>query len=357
MSMTPIKIGILSAAHYHSEYWSLAFATHPQSQLVGVWDDKPERGAALAAAHNTTFHGELDALLATCDAVGITSETSRHAELVEAAAARGVHVLLEKPMSRNLDEARRIAAAVEGASIAFMLNLPKRYDPINHELIELVSSGALGELSLVRIRHGNHAYLAEDVVGAVGWHADPDLAGGGALIDEGVHATDFLYWLLGLPRSVWAMTTNQVAKVAVEDTALAVYRYDGGVIGEVVTSNVFVGAAGSIELYGSRGAAFLEGVDLASRDLAAAPYLRFVRAGGSSLRWESCETTPRFVEGKQAFHQQGPHRFLEVLAGEAAPDAALHDAWPSLAMVEAAYRSAAERTEVPVPQALRGTNS
>lgn len=352
MTGSPIRVGIAGLAHYHASFWTTAFAADQRCRLVGVWDDRPERRRTFAEAHDVGSFDSLDELLEACDAVGITSETSRHADLVEAAARHGVHVLLEKPMARNVTEAGRIATAVNDANIIFMQNLPKRYDPVSLELLDLVADGTLGEISLVRIRHGNHGFLTDAARRQAGWMTDPELAGGGALIDEGVHAADLVYWLLGVPAGVVASSSNRTSGLPVEDTMVAVFDYADGTIAEVTAGTVFVGAAGSVEIYGTEGAAFLTGVDLASRDLASAPYLRFVRRGGDPLQWETVPVRPRFAEGKQTYHGQGPAHFLDVLSGSADPVLPVDEAWRSLAMVEAAYRSAETGSRVPVPRAL-----
>jgi len=141
-----VRFAILSFAHYHANYWAEAINGSPAAELVGVWVDDAMRGQSAADRHGTAFAGALDALLARCDAVGITSETARHADLVEAAARAGRHILLEKPMAPTVAECDRIRRAVWESGVIFMQNFPKRYDPINQELISRVQGGELGTI-------------------------------------------------------------------------------------------------------------------------------------------------------------------------------------------------------------------
>src|SRR4051794_23678877 len=92
----PLRVGVLSFAHYHANFWSEVFAAH--GVLVGIWDDDAERGTDAATRFDTPFESSLRTLLARCNAVAVCSETSRHAELIEAAAPHGVAVLCEKPL-------------------------------------------------------------------------------------------------------------------------------------------------------------------------------------------------------------------------------------------------------------------
>lgn len=335
-----VRFGILSFAHYHANFWAEALNAAPDAELVGVWDDDPARGREAAARYSTTFWEDRAALLAACDAVGITSETVKHADLVEEAAGAGVHILLEKPMARNLSECRRIQQAVRRAGIIFMQNFPKRYDPINHELVRLVHEGALGKIVLVRVRHANYHLLELGQSAAEGWFANPELAGGGALLDEGIHAADFLLWLLGEPREVTALTSRAALGLPVEDTALAIFHYPSGVLAEIVTSGTLVAAEESIEVYGTEGSAILSGVDLASRNFATPPYLKTYRRGEPRGTWQGLGATPYFRQGN--FHQQGPMHFLKCIWGQAEPVVSLEDGWKSVAMIEAAYRAARE---------------
>jgi predicted dehydrogenase len=333
-----IRFAILSFAHYHANFWAQAINASPDATLAGVWDDNAVRGQQAAAQYSTPFYADLEALLADCDAVGITSETAKHADLVERAAAAGKHILLEKPMAVNAAAARRIQAAVERSGVTFMQNFPKRYDPINHELIAKVRGGDLGKLSLVRVRHGNYhlMQLGADVHNH--WFGNPALSGGGALIDEGIHAIDFLLWLLGPPQQVYATISSATLGLPLEDTALMILNYANGVIAEVATSNTLVAAEESIEIYGTGGSAILSGVDLASRDFSRSPYLKTYRYGEPRNGWQGSETVPYFRQGN--FHQQGPLHFLRCLKGEAEPVATLRDGLNSLLIVEAAYESA-----------------
>jgi predicted dehydrogenase len=332
----PLRVGILSFAHYHANFWAEAIVASPDAALVGVWDADRARGAEVADRFATRFHADLDALLESCDAVGITSETLHHASLVEAAAARGVHVLCEKPMATTLADCDRIVRAVRTAGVVYMQSFPKRFDPINRELVELVQRGDLGRLSLVRVRHAHFHGL--DPAFAQRWLADPELAGGGTLLDEGIHAADFLRWLLGDPVDVRATISDRALGLPVEDTAVAVFGFPSGVIAEVATSWSMIAADTSIEVYGTDGSALLAGVDLASRDFASSPYLRVFRGDGERGRWEPSPSTPSFVAG--GFHQEVARRFVACVRNGREPPVGLSEGRASLAMILAAYRAA-----------------
>ena len=173
------------------------------------------------------------------------------------------------------------------------------------------------------------------------FRSDPRASGGGTLLDEGVHAADFLRWMFGEPESVSAVTSSALLGLAVEDLAIAVFRYANGMLAELTTSWSFVAAENSIEIYGDHGTALLGGVDLASKDFCTQGWLR-TYAGGER-RWRTSDSVPRFKSG--GFHQQNALAFLDALSRDIPPPVTLDDGRRALAMILAAYEAAATGRE------------
>lgn len=336
--MNPVRIATLSFAHYHANFWSEVFRDSSQAKFIGIWDDAPERGREAAARYATRYWPDLDALLDAVDAVAVTSETVKHRPLIERAAARGKHVLCEKPLATTLDDADAIARAVAG--ITFMQSFPKRFDPVNHELKRLHAEGFFGRVWLARVRHGHRYWF--DPAFRDGWWTDPVLAGGGALLDEGVHAADFLRWMFGDPHSVTAFVSHANFNLPVEDAALAAFRWPDGLIGEIATGCAFQAADVSIEIFGTQGSAVLAGVDLGSKDLTESRYLRLYSADQAERKWQVSPLVPRFKTGN--FHQQNALAFLESLTEGRKPPIGIEDGRRALAMILSAYEAARSGT-------------
>jgi len=258
--------------------------------------------------------------------------------MVKRAAQAGCHILLEKPMAMTVEECRELHSVITQTGVIFQQSFPKRYDPINHELVEHVKSGALGKIAMVRVRHANYHLRELGHSAAAEWFGDPKQSGGGSLLDEGIHAADFLLWLLGEPTQVYATYSNSALGLGLDDTGMAVFNYESGTIAELVSSGTFIAAEESIEVYGTEGSAILTGVDLASRDFSSSPYLRFFHYDDERGTWRTSDETPAFKKGY--FHQHGPLHFLKALRGEVEPVVSLDEGWKSLAMIEAAYRAA-----------------
>ena len=335
---SPLRIGILSFAHYHANFWSEVFAE--RGVLAGIWDDDPTRGREAGGRFGVDFHASLDTLLERCDAVAICSETSRHADLVEAAARHGLAVLCEKPLGPTLADCERIVRIVGERDLFFMQSFPKRFDPATHRLRAAVESGELGDITLARVRHGHFYGLQPDFRDR--WYVRRAQSGGGALLDEGVHAADLLAHLFGMPEDVVAQVSNRTLGLEVEDLGIAVFRWRAGLICEIVSSFTFAAAEASIELYGTRGTLVLSGVDLASRDITSAGFMRLYRQGNAERRWETLDVVPRFKQGQ--FHQQNAIAFVDALERGAPPPITVADGYNAFCMIDAAYRAARDGT-------------
>lgn len=331
-----LNISILGTDHYHANFWTRALIESADAAVAGVWDACPDRAATFADQYGLAAEPDLNRLIAASDAVAICSATSDHVTLVEAAAAQKRPVLCEKPLGISTADCDRIASVVASSGIPFMQSFPKRFDPINHEIAALLQQRALGEVTLCRIRHGHSHALSEAF--RSGWFVDPARSGGGTLLDEGVHAADFLRWMFGVPRLAFATLSSDTFKLPVEDNAVAVYRYQNGMIAEVTTSWCFAAADTSIEIYGTEGTILLGGVDIASRPTRESDFLRVFRRREGGGEWTSSATVPHFKTG--VFHEHVAWAFIKALRDKGPMPVTLEDGRRAFAMIDAAYRSA-----------------
>ena len=158
-----------------------------------------------------------------------------HKPLTLAAFEAGAHVLCEKPMAMNAEEAREMLAASKAASKRLMINFSFRFTPQSLQLKKEVETGILGDIYYARTEWLRRRGLP----GFGGWFGQKALSGGGALIDIGVHRLDLALWLMGYPKPTWVMasTCNAIAsklakksgsKFDVEDFATAMIKFENG---------------------------------------------------------------------------------------------------------------------------------
>jgi predicted dehydrogenase len=115
------------------------------------------------------------------------------APITLAAVQAGKHVLVEKPAAHHPEELDEIERAAKWAGVLVRVGFNHRYHPTFQKARELVDAGALGELMFVRARYGHGGRVGYDRE----WRADPKFAGGGELLEQGVHIIDLARWFLG----------------------------------------------------------------------------------------------------------------------------------------------------------------
>ncbi|HVK02621.1 MAG TPA: Gfo/Idh/MocA family oxidoreductase [Armatimonadaceae bacterium] len=217
-----LKIGLLSTAHMHAASYAAQVNAHPAAQLVGLWDDSPERLAKQAQAYQTAPFADADELVAASDAVVVCSENVHHRALTEKAAAAGKPVLCEKPLAINPDDARAMVETCRAAGVPLYTAFPCRFSPAFQQLRDVVGSGALGEILAVRGTNRGRC--------PGGWFVDTKLSGGGAVMDHTVHVTDLLRFLLGSEaKSVFCESDNNLIHGDFDDTGFVAINFESGV--------------------------------------------------------------------------------------------------------------------------------
>jgi predicted dehydrogenase len=331
-----ISIGFLGVQHYHANFWIKAVLSSPNADVAGVWDSDSSRASNFASTYDIDSFDELNALLSRCTAVAICSATLDHVPLIAAAAKAGHPILCEKPLAVSSEETTRALDVLSGANVPFMQSFPKRLDPATLAVRDVVESGDLGQITMIRVRHGHSHGLNPEFCDQ--WYTDPAQSGGGTLLDEGIHAADFLRQIFGEPSQVSATVSSNALDLRVEDTALAVFEYDDGPVAEVATGWCFAAADASIEIYGTEGTLILSGVDIASRPTRDSDFLRVFRGKEGEKAWESVELVPHFKTG--VFHEHVAWTFIDCLKTGAPFPTTARDGARAFSMIAAAYASA-----------------
>jgi predicted dehydrogenase len=235
-AVVTLRVGLISFAHVHAPGVARTLRALEQIDFVGIHDEDAARGRAAASEHGTRWHESLDALLAASEAVVITSTNADHRRYTEAAAARGVHVLSEKPIATTLADARAMVDACRRAGVQLGTAFPVRGSPAVIALREAIAGGMLGAIRAVRATNPGQ-YPGR-------WFGDKGAAGGGAVMDHTVHAADAIRWLLADDVTrVHAELGSFIYGLAVEDCG-------------ILTLDLASGAFASIDCSWSRPKAF-----------------------------------------------------------------------------------------------------
>ncbi len=249
-----IRVGILGFAHGHVNAYCNQWQQHPEYgvKVTAGWDHDTARLETAKKAFGFEPCGSVDELLSRPDvqAVVVAAETSFHAELVEKAASAGKMIALQKPMALNLAEADRIVTAVNQSGVAFTMAWQMRVDPQNLKIKEILASGEMGKVCMVRRRHGLNLYYSPGFTDS--WHAKPEL-NRDIWADDSSHAIDFIYWLLGKPETVTAEMTTLLDPRLPMNNGMAVFRYADGSLAEVMCSFTCVATENTTEVFAEKG--------------------------------------------------------------------------------------------------------
>jgi predicted dehydrogenase len=342
-----INVGVLGFAHGHVN----AYCAQWQQQvshgidLVAGWDHDAGRLAKNVEAYGIQPYAAVDQFLAHpgLQAVVIGAETSRHAELVEQAAAAGKTIALQKPMALTLAEADRIVNAVARYGVPFTLAWQMRVDPQNVQIKELVQSGVLGRISMVRRRHGLPVQLWDT---ATMWHFDPAL-NRDIWADDAAHPIDFIHWLLGVPESVTAELWTHLVP---NDHGVALFRYPDGTLAEVTCSFTCLAAENTTEVIGLRGSIVQNYGDVPSCNVprpVAAPGLKWYTADKKD--WTVSDIASPAGHGARIAGLAKP--LAEFFHGRRPPIATAEEGRTTLRMTLACYVAASEGRRVALDDA------
>ena len=271
------------------------------------------------------------------DAVFIASVNGAHAEQTIRAAAAGKHVLCEKPMANSVADCRRMVEACKRNQVRLMIAYRKYFEPGSVALKKLVISGKLG-----RLRHIFSTYTEiVDPTKARHWQLNPQLAGGGSLMDIGIYCVNTMRWLAGsspIDATAHAWTDDPKRFSGVEDSISFRLTHPNGLICQG-TSSYSAMAASFVQVHGDKGWAALNPAFAFEEER------RFF--GKIQGKWfeQKFKVIDEFVPELDAF--------ADAIRRGRDPEPDGMEGLRDMATIEAIYRSARENRTVSVESAAR----
>ncbi len=352
-----LRVGVIGcgAGTFHLE----GYLEEPRSTVVALAGLDTDRCKQLAKRFEIPhIYGDYKDLLAQEDiqAVSVVVPNYLHLPVTLAALEAGKHVLVEKPLARTVAEGELMVQAAEQANLVLAIAFNRR---ARHDMELVKAQVERGELG--RIYYAKAFWMRRVGIPGLGsWFTSKELAGGGPLIDLGVHVLDMALWLMGNPKVVTAsaatyaelgprgkgnwpgsrFTVHPDAKFEVEDLAVALLRMEDGSTLHLETAwAAYTGMTDEfgVSLFGNKG-----GAEIHVKDYAQANTLKFFGDYGDT----AVDCAPRLQT--RHGHAEIIKRFvLSVLDGApASPSGA--EGLDRVRLIEAIYRSAAERREVTI---------
>ncbi|MBA3875271.1 MAG: Gfo/Idh/MocA family oxidoreductase, partial [Anaerolineae bacterium] len=229
------------------------------ARLVAVADKIMERASALSrSADGITAYDDWHELIKQSDVQIVVVATTNDllAPITLEAIKAGKHVLVEKPAARKASELAPVLAAAQAANVQVRVGFNHRYHPALLKCREIIASGVVGPLMFIRGRYGHGGRVGYDRE----WRADPLIAGGGELLDQGVHLIDLARWFMGDFPSVEGYAHTYFWDMPVEDNGFMLLRTASQQTAQLHVSctewkNLF-----SLEIYGKTAKLHVEGL-------------------------------------------------------------------------------------------------
>lgn len=262
-----VRVGLVGTSWWADTMYLPPLDAHPEAEVVALCGRRPEPAAEMAKKWSVPhWFTDPDEMLASCDLDGVVIATANdsHHDLALAALKTGHHVLCEKPMALNAEQATAMAELARKTGAITMVPFTYHYMPVNRWVHRLVADGYVGRPLHINLRY----YTSFGFDTAYSWRFDEEIAGSGIIGDIGSHWIHLARWMLGdEERSVSAVTSTFVERgprpdgsdyTPLEDSAVMTVRYRSGAYGVIHTSAVCwegsqFGQNHQLEIHGTEG--------------------------------------------------------------------------------------------------------
>lgn len=258
MKKNDLGFGIIGCGMI-SNWHAGAIAQIEGAVLKGVTDINENSRKAFAEKFNTKPFESVEKLLQCdeIDVIAVCTPSGLHAPLAIQCANAGKHIIIEKPMALNLDEADKMIEACEKNNVKMAVISQLRFSKAVKQLKSAVDEGLLGRVVMGDVYMKYHR--SQEYYDKGGWRGTWKMDGGGALMNQGIHGIDLLQYIMGPVKSVFAHAKTLSRNIEVEDTAAAVLEFENGAIGVIQgTTSIYPGSPRRIEINGDKGTIVLE---------------------------------------------------------------------------------------------------
>jgi glucose-fructose oxidoreductase len=231
----PVRVAIVGLEHGHVAGFLNAFPKQQDAQLVGIVD----ADQALCAKYEQQYHLSPSMFYATLDdllahqhpqALLVYTAVGGHRRVIEAGAAHGLDVMVEKPLTLSYDDALAIRRAADEHHVQVLVNYETTWYASNRAVYDMIQQGKLGDVRRVVIHDGHQGPIEIHVQPEfLKWLRDPAENGAGALYDFGCYGADLMTWLMHGEAPISVTAVSQTDKPdeypRVDDDATIILRY------------------------------------------------------------------------------------------------------------------------------------
>jgi UDP-N-acetyl-2-amino-2-deoxyglucuronate dehydrogenase len=349
-------VGYGKVAHTHAE----ALQSIPESELVAVCGRDAAKARSFADRYRIrAFRDVAEMVGSGVEAVVVATPHPAHAAVTVPALRAGAHAIVEKPLASSLEDAdAMIAAARESGRTLAMISQRRLYAPALR-IRAAIDAGKLGRPVLGTVTM--LGWRSEEYYRSDPWRGRWEGEGGGVLVNQAPHQIDILQWYMGEVEELYGAWANlNHPYIEVEDTSVAVLRFRGGALGNIVVSNSQTpGLHGKVWIHGSNGATVGVKTDggsmfIAGMTAAAEPPVNDVWTipGEEALleRWRAeDEAFFATVDATKHYHLLQIREFLQAVLAGRPPMVTGEEGRRTVEIFTAIYRSQRDRRPVRFP--------
>jgi predicted dehydrogenase len=264
-----LKIGIVGAGGFGTKHLE-GFFKNPDCELLAIASRTEEHAnAASKKFHvpkvyigNDSWEKMIDN--EKLDVISICTPNYLHAPIVLKAIENNCHILCEKPIAISLKELLQIESELTSKDLIFFTSFQKRYNPIFKLIKGVIDEEILGKITLVRYYFSHYGpYKSWKALSEEKWFFDSEKAGGGVLLDLGVHCIDILRYLIGEYDNINGINrNNSCIDIKDEDNCNVLFRFKNDTLG-LISVSWCNEPSETLDLFGTKG--FIK-VDLSGRN-------------------------------------------------------------------------------------------
>ena len=323
-----------------------------QARLVCGAEPVEEKRKAFAEKYGCDVVADYEEMMQRddVDVVCVCTPSGVHRDPAVAAAQAGKHVICEKPVEVTLERVDDIIKACDDNGVRLAAIFPLRFKEMNRRLKQAIEAGRFGQLTLGDCY--NKWWRSQEYYDSGGWRGTWKLDGGGACMNQAIHAIDLLQWFMGPVDTVYAFAECLAhERIEVEDTAVAVLRYKSGAMGVIeATTSVQPGEDRRIEIHGDGGTVVAAQENIEKWTFAAPqPEDEEIMAQfgpGSASQLDTASNPTAF---SHETHREQIQDLIRALDGGGAPAVDGREGRKSVEIIMAIYRSAQTGQPVKLP--------
>jgi UDP-N-acetyl-2-amino-2-deoxyglucuronate dehydrogenase len=347
---TKVRFGLVGCGGI-GEVHAKAIELLEEAELVAVCDIDADRAHKVAEEHGVAHaFTDADAMLeeVALDAVTVATDHKHHFAPAMAAMKRGVHTIVEKPITVSLKEAHMLLETAREHGVKLGGVFQRRFFPAAQRMHSAIVEGRTGRVTIaecIALLGRDRAYFARDA-----WRGTWKGEGGGALMNQAIHMIDMLLWMVGVPNEVYGRwgTLKHDEYIDVEDTACAVVGFESGAMASIVATTTLESIEKApgfrLAVHGAAGVT----VGLSERP-------ELTQALTDQWPFDSEETVRAWAaaeEGKSGFpgfHSDQLRDFARAILDDREPTVTGADAVRALEVIKAVYLSEARHSRIVLP--------